>query len=247
MSNIYAAPDAELTQDVAGSEFSTLEKGIAGDYTLNYRDVLAEAWHKVQGAKGTIWLAVLLFFITNLAVGFSSGFILTMAIGASFPLASALLSQVLVIAITTPLTAGLMIIAIRRAADSSIRATSIFDYYGKIVPLFFTMLLLYLMLTLGFLLFVLPGIYLSIAYVFAMPLVVEKNLSPWQALEASRKAVTKRWFTIFAIFITVMFVFAISSLPLFIGLIWAIPWMSITMGILYRNIFGVENSTIETE
>lgn len=247
MSDIYTAPSSDLTTDVAGSEFSTLEKGMAGEYELRFGDVLSEAWAKVKGAKGTFWLAILLFMLVNIAVGFTTGFILTFVIGQKFPLLSGVLSQVIVIAITTPITAGLGILGIRRAADASIRASSIFDYYGKIVPLFFTMLLLYIMVTIGYLLLILPGIYLTVAYMFAMPLVVEKDLSPWQALEASRKAVTKRWFTVFGIFITLMIILSFSMLPLFIGLIWSIPWAGIVVGIMYRNIFGVEKTTLEAE
>ena len=34
------------------------------------------------------------------------------------------------------------------------------------------------------------------AYLLAIPLVVERGLSPWQALEASRKAITQHWFKV---------------------------------------------------
>ncbi|HXC99095.1 MAG TPA: GYF domain-containing protein [Verrucomicrobiae bacterium] len=39
-----------------------------------------------------------------------------------------------------------------------------------------------------------PGIYLSIAWMFSVPLIVDKELQFWDAMELSRKVVTKRWF-----------------------------------------------------
>lgn len=45
----------------------------------------------------------------------------------------------------------------------------------------------------------LPGIYLFVAWVFSVPLVIDKRLEFWSAMELSRKMVTKVWFEIFAL------------------------------------------------
>ena len=44
---------------------------------------------------------------------------------------------------------------------------------------------------------IIPGIYLSIAWVFAIPLIVDREFRFWDAMEVSRKVVTKYWFQIF--------------------------------------------------
>ena len=103
---------------------------------------------------------------------------------------------------------------------------------------------MYIMVLIGFLLLVIPGIYLMIAYYMAMPLVVEKGMSPWQALETSRKAVTHRWFSVFGFFIVIAIILVVSSIPLGLGLIWTLPMVMIAYGILYRNMFGVEAETV---
>jgi len=43
------------------------------------------------------------------------------------------------------------------------------------------------------LLFIFPGLYLSIAYTFTLPLVVERQLNFWRAMETSRQIVTPHW------------------------------------------------------
>ena len=40
---------------------------------------------------------------------------------------------------------------------------------------------------------VLPGLYLFVAWVFSVPLVADKRLEFWSAMELSRKTVTRVW------------------------------------------------------
>ncbi|MNG14005.1 hypothetical protein D3C84_977260 [compost metagenome] len=68
---------------------------------------------------------------------------------------------------------------------------------------------------------------------------VERGLSPWQALEASRKAITQHWFKVFGLCLLLGLITMVSAIPLGIGLVWSIPLFVIAMGVLYRTIFGV--------
>jgi len=97
------------------------------------------------------------------------------------------------------------------------------------------MLLVYL----GMFLLLIPGLYLAVAYLLAIPLVVERGLAPWQALETSRKAISQHWFKVFGLFLLLGLITLVSAIPLGIGLVWSIPLFVIAMGVLYRTIFGV--------
>ena len=46
---------------------------------------------------------------------------------------------------------------------------------------------------------ILPGIYLMVAWHFSVPLVIDKGLEFWSAMELSRKVVTRVWFEILAL------------------------------------------------
>jgi hypothetical protein len=48
---------------------------------------------------------------------------------------------------------------------------------------------------------VLPGLYLLVAWVFSVPLVADKRLEFWSAMELSRKVVTRVWFQTFGLVI----------------------------------------------
>ena len=51
----------------------------------------------------------------------------------------------------------------------------------------------------GFLFCLVPGIYLMVAWVFSVPLVADRRLEFWPAMELSRKVVTRVWFSVFGL------------------------------------------------
>ena len=84
---------------------------------------------------------------------------------------------------------------------------------------------------------VLPGIYLSVGYALTLPLILDKGLGPWEALEASRKAIHKKWWTVFGLYIVMMLLYTVSAIPLGLGLIWTVPMFFVMIGILYSRFF----------
>jgi GYF domain 2 len=53
-----------------------------------------------------------------------------------------------------------------------------------------------LLTQIGFMFCIIPGIYLIVAWIFAIPLVADRRLEFWSAMELSRKVVTQRWFKV---------------------------------------------------
>jgi hypothetical protein len=53
----------------------------------------------------------------------------------------------------------------------------------------------------GFCFCLLPWVYLSVAWVFGLPLAADKRLEFWSALELSRKVVTRVWFEMFGLMV----------------------------------------------
>ncbi|MEX1032413.1 MAG: hypothetical protein WDZ30_03560 [Cellvibrionaceae bacterium] len=246
MSDIYQAPSSQLTQSAA-TDYGSLERGIAGDYEFTIGDTLSEAWSKVSGKKLTVFLAALLYFIFLMVITFPLQFALgalgylSEGVPTSTGVAASFVVQLIVMALTLPLAAGFMMMGIKGSVDEPISPGMIFQYYGKTLPLLVTNLLMMFLCLIGYLLLILPGLYLTFAYVLAIPLVVDRGLGPWQALETSRKAVTKRWFSVFFLMIILGVLMVLAVIPLGIGMIWVGPLMMLSLGILYRNVFGVES------
>ncbi|MEW6079690.1 MAG: hypothetical protein AB1724_17930 [Thermodesulfobacteriota bacterium] len=238
------SPGTQPSPAPGDAGYGSLERGMAGDYHFAIGETLSEAWRKVRGTKGTIALAYLLYMGIMIGVGIGTTliqWIFSAVAGNTGGVIAELLAMVVNLAVTAPLMAGLFMLGVRIAVGSPAGAGSMLGYYDRTGPLLLTLVLMYLMMMLGFLLLIIPGIYLSVAYCLALPLVVDKKLSPWQALEASRKAVSRRWFSVLGLFLAIGFLFLLGAIPLLIGLIWIIPMSLIAMGILYRNIFGVSS------
>ena len=169
-----------------------------------------------------------------------------MAIGTdenSAALVGSLIQIVISIAIL-PVFIGIHILGMRHAESKSTTSTEIFGYFSKIPALFLCYLIMVMMIMLGTLLLVLPGIYLLFAYMFSMHLVVEKNMPAWRALETSRKVITKVWFRFFGLYVLIIFINLLAAIPLFIGLIWTVPWSVLTMSMVYNQLFGAEAHTL---
>ncbi|MCP3940098.1 MAG: hypothetical protein GY710_01260 [Desulfobacteraceae bacterium] len=215
-------------------QYGSVEKAIAGEYDFEIGAVLQEAWKLTKGMKGSIFLALLI------SQGIS--FLLTFGIGYLFhdSAIASIFSNLMVGIILMPMSIGVMMIGINRAVQRPFSFSMIFNYYGFFIPLVLYTILSYIFIGIGFLLLIIPGIYLSIAFMFAAPLIVEKKMGVMEALETSRKAVTKKWFTFFLIGLFFLIIIVISAIPIGIGLIWTIPMGYLIYGILYRNMFGVE-------
>ncbi|MBD1849863.1 DUF975 family protein [Leptolyngbya sp. FACHB-711] len=99
------------------------------------------------------------------------------------------------------------------------------------------------LLLIGSLLALLPGIYLSIAYNFAIPLVVERRLGFWEAIETSRKVITKQWFS-FLGFASLLFLVNVAGVLLCgIGLLVTAPLTICATVAAYRHILGLNLSS----
>ncbi|MCI5150234.1 MAG: hypothetical protein D3916_12750 [Candidatus Electrothrix sp. MAN1_4] len=148
--------------------------------------------------------------------------------------------QLIYTALMAVLSGGLVMMGVRRASDESINFSMLFDGIAKAKQLIIAMILMWIMIGIGFILLIIPGIYLGIAYGLTIPLIMEKGLGPWEAMEASRKAIHHHWFQIFGLYLIMGLIFMVSAIPLGIGLIWTMPMGSIVLGIVYRTVFGVE-------
>lgn len=249
MSDIFNDPEADLVDpEEAAAGFGSIDKAITGDYEFTIGAVLKEGWEKTKGAKWAIHLAFFLYFMVAIAFLILAQVAMTTFIqGANNPdllLAFMIGQQLLLNLILLPIIIGIFILGIKRSVNAPLESTSIFDYFNKMGQLLVTMILVYIMVVIGFVLLIIPGIYLSVAYFMAMPLVVEKGLSPWQAMEVSRKAITKRWFSFFFLGLLLCLILIVSTIPLGLGLIWTMPMMFVCYGVVYRNMFGVEGQTL---
>lgn len=92
------------------------------------------------------------------------------------------------------------------------------------------------------------GIYVSVSYAFALPLIVDAKLGFWQAMETSRKAAAMKFFSIFALFLVVGL---LSMVGIFItcgiGFIAAVPFTWCVIFSAYDGIFTAHLNSAEED
>lgn len=245
--NPYAAPISNLREVQADGQVPSIEHALSRGYDFSIGAVLSESWQRIKGTKGIIIGGFIVFYAALFAISFVLGGALSiLGILSENPtgvIVGEMAISLLASALAYPFMAGINMVGIRRAVDQPISFNEIFSHFGSTLPLLITAIVSMLLIYLGMFLLIIPGLYLAIAYMLAVPLVVERGLSPWQAMETSRKAISQHWFKVFGLFLLLGLITLIGVLPLGIGLIWAIPLFVISMGVLYRTIFGVRPLT----
>jgi uncharacterized membrane protein len=196
-------------------------------------EVLKTANEKQVGFKGNYFIALIIYG----AISFAITMVQEATVGTTGDVAASLV-EIIVTLILFPLGVGLGLLGIRRAAGKETPVSTLWEPYSQAIPLIVMFILMAVLIVAGFLLLVLPGIYLSIAYSFAPYLIVEKNMGVWEALETSRKAITAYWWRYFGLMLVLVLLFIIGSIPLLIGLIWVIPIMVIATGEVFEKTFG---------
>lgn len=209
------------------------------DNDFNITDIISEAWARTSGTKGPILGASgLAFLAITIFTGVVTSFSALIGSG-SIAAALSITAQFAITVATYPFMAGLMLIGIRQSVGLPIDFKMAFSCFGYTLPLVIASFLVSLLSFVGFMLLVIPGIYLSIAYLLVIPLIIDKDMGPWQAMETSRKAIHQHWFKVFGLYILMGFILILSTIPMGLGLIWTFPMFVMVGGILYRQILGV--------
>ncbi len=120
-----------------------------------------------------------------------------------------------------------------------------YDIEGRIdqdgianLPLFF----------IGMMVFMALAIYISISFVFAIPLIVDAGLGFWPAMELSRKTVGRNFFAFLVFGIVFVLTVAFGTvLTCGIGLLFFIPFSYVLIFEMYDQIFNPEPSSFLSE
>jgi hypothetical protein len=137
------------------------------------------------------------------------------------------------------LLGGLDYMFLRRIRGEEVQLGDVFAGFNlALLDLTMTGLVKWLLTTLGFILCVLPGIYLAVGYVFALPLAIDKKMEFWTAMEVSRRVVHEHWWSVFALVIVLILVVLAGFLACGIGELITIPLASAALMYVYEDLFG---------
>jgi hypothetical protein len=154
-------------------------------------------------------------------IGFLSFALLFTVLSQSLPLLTPLLGQFLSLVVQIIMLAGIAMVVWKLQRHDRALFMDFFPDWGTTGRLLLCTVLGLLLIGLGFVLFVLPGIYLLVGYSFSYMLIADRGLGVWEALETSRRVVNKNWWGVFGL--TIMMLLLIAAGMLMGGIVFGLP------------------------
>jgi uncharacterized membrane protein len=210
------------------------------DYDVKIGDYFSRGWEIFKQKAPLFILFTLLLFIIQVVIA-----VLPYPLGSNSdePVPGGILNFAFNV-ITPALTAGYYFVAFQLARGRDAVFGDFFLGCNKFLPIFLTALVAGILTAIGFVLLILPGIYLAVAYLFAQPLVIDKSADFWQAMETSRKLITKKWFSFFGLLLLLFLLNLAGAIVLGIGLLVTVPLSVCIISAAYEDIVGL-NSVAE--
>ncbi|MCP4715350.1 MAG: hypothetical protein GY868_09550 [Deltaproteobacteria bacterium] len=139
--------------------------------------------------------------------------------------------------VTYPVLAGFIIMALLVFQDRTAGFNTYLWGFRHFLPLLMFSIVSTVFMAVGFMLLVVPGVYLSVAYLFAPYLIVEKNIDFWPAMEISRKKVNRHFVGLLGFAVIIILINLVGCIPLFFGLFVTVPLTVCMTTAAYRDIF----------
>ncbi|MGA2244832.1 MAG: DUF4339 domain-containing protein [Verrucomicrobiota bacterium] len=170
---------------------------LAREPELRFGECLAAGWSFLGANTGFLTAAVLLTWATNLVFA---------VIAVTVPV----VGPFILLCFHGVVLGGFYLACLRRLRGEAVSPAEVFSgFKSGFAQLLLTGLVSMLLAQLGACCFILPFVYLIIAWFFAVPLVADKKLFFWAAMELSRRVVTRVWFEMFVLL-------AIAFLPMLV-------------------------------
>ncbi|TMM44832.1 hypothetical protein [Colwellia ponticola] len=244
-------PEKKIIISVGGS----VERAVKGDYDINVKAVLTEAWQYTLQSRVSINLSLFLVLFFGMVVSFiASSFFGGIEVVIEDPQLLQIINIIVTIAVW-PFMAGIEMMGVYHAINKPTQTKMILSFLHRGSWVALCALLTSLLISIGFQLLIIPGVLLAVLLSLTVPLVVEKKLTPMQAIILSIKALRFKVMPLLSIY-TVLFMalfslvlpvallvestFAPIAIVVFLfGFSYLAPWYYNVKGILYRDIFGV--------
>jgi len=186
----------------------------AKGYSLSIENVLQVGFDLFRKSPGVyiIYSAVTLLVLSN-------------------PLSGLLLSG--------PVIAGYYIAGRQNSLNRPVALSDFFTSFDKYVPLLILQLLMALIITLGLIMLVVPGIYFAVSYLFAHFYVWFYDVDPAEALRLSRRATGGNFGQILLLCLILAGINLLGALAFGVGLLLTIPFTYCVIYATFDDIIGI--------
>jgi len=144
--------------------------------------------------------------------------------------------------LVSPLNAGFFVVGAKLLKNQTPDFVDFFGGFKFFLQLALLGVVSSILITLGLVLLIVPGIYLIVSYLFTVMFVVDRRLDFWPAMETSRRAVQPAWFKVFVLLLMLVVLNLAGALLLGVGLLVSIPLTHCILTVAYADLFGIESA-----
>lgn len=144
------------------------------------------------------------------------------------------------IVISPALSAGYFIYVRKKIRGEPAEFADFFGGFNYLGQLFLYGLVGGILIFVGTLLCILPGLYLAVGYMFSSFLIISRKLDFWQAMETSRKGVTANLGSVIILLLALLGINILGMLACLVGLIFTIPLAYCASVVAFHMIFEEE-------
>ena len=189
-------------------------KEASGGYRLSIENILQVGFNLLRKSPG--------IFIIYSVVG---------VVALSNPISGLLLGG--------PITAGYYIVAQRIKHHSPVELPDFFKSFDRFVPLLILNLLMTLVVFIGLILLVIPGIYFAVSYLFAHFFVWFYDVDPSEAVRLSRKTVSGNFGQILLLCLVLAGLNLLGILAFGVGILLTLPFSYCVIYAAFDDIIGI--------
>lgn len=151
--------------------------------------------------------------------------------------------------------AGVEMMGVQHAVGMKTHAKMIFSFLTRASWVVLCALFTSVLISIGFQLFIVPGIFLAVTLSLTVPLVIEKKMMPMKAIILSIKALRFKFFSLLTLYALLLLLLVVLLLPFIfllessvaplgiviflIGISFLAPLFYNAKGIIYREVFGI--------
>jgi hypothetical protein len=143
--------------------------------------------------------------------------------------------------ISGPLLAGYFLVSHRLEKGRPVFIENFFDGFRYFLPLFLFTVVSGFLEGLGFILCVIPGIYLAVAWLFSTFFIIFGHMDFWEAMETSRKLIGREWFSFFGLCIVLLMINVLGVLAFGIGVLFTIPVTGCALYAAFDDLVGAKD------
>ncbi len=233
-------------QDAVGVPVETepFAPQLRGEYTIDPSACLREGWSLFRQAPGKYIGYTLLLMLGLLPLELPSQ-IVSLTDPGEYSVSMLLFYQLLSLiasVVSILLYAGYYFTASRQLNGREFSFRDFFGGFRHPLQLVLAAFVSGIFFFFGMLMLVFPGIYLVVSYTFMQFLIIDHHMNFWQAMQTSRKVVTRHWLKVFWLLCLLFLVNVAGILALGVGILVAVPVSYCALTVAYRQVFGFSRS-----